>query len=98
MLLLQTLDKLPTEFDLQIKSITAGADYIRLAGSVPDLRDRAEIDAVIADTPELAVTNSDFTQITTGSRSNGDERRTFNMSLRVIKAAGLQDQQRRPNK
>ena len=98
MLLLQTLDKLPTEFDLQIKSITAGADYIRLAGSVPDLRDRAEIDAVIADTPELAVTNSDFTQITTGSRSNGDKRRTFNMSLRVVKAAGLQDEQRRPNK
>ena len=84
MLLLRTLDKLPSEFDLQIKTITVGADSIKLAGSVPDLKDRTEIDTVIDDTPELAVTNWDFTQVTTGSKSNGDKRRTFNMSLAVV--------------
>jgi len=80
-LLFESLDKLPDDFDLQIESIRLSEKEAVLSGSVLNLEDRDELEAVLESNPLLEVASWDFTQNT--SKSDKAVRRSFNMSVKL---------------
>ena len=83
LVLLNTMNDLPADFDLRIKSLQLRADTATLSGAVTSLLDSARIHDIIQANPQLEIESWYIQQSGSGTKDDPSGMRTFNMSLHV---------------